>query len=84
MAVALGDTIHVRIEPCKLGAVMADTQPRYRAFLLRLWQERSGGKWVWRASLEDGHSHVRKGFADLERLYTYLSEQTEDDANQER
>ena len=46
---------------------MADTQRRYRAFLLRLWQERSGGEWVWRASLEDPHSNVRKGFADLER-----------------
>jgi hypothetical protein len=62
---------------------MADTQHRYRAFLLRLWRERSGGAWVWRASLEDPHSHVRKGFRDLERLYSYLKEQIEDDAKEE-
>ena len=71
------------IEICELGVMMADTQPRYRAFLLRLWQERSGGQWIWRASLEDPHSNVRKGFADLERLYTYLREQTEEGANEE-
>jgi hypothetical protein len=63
--------------------MMADREYRYRAFLLRLWQERSGGEWVWRASLEDAHNNVRIGFADLERLYTYLREQTEDDAIEE-
>lgn len=57
---------------------MANGQRRYRAFLLRLWQERSGGEWVWRASLEDPHSHVRKGFPDLERLVVFLREQMED------
>jgi hypothetical protein len=60
--------------------MMADTQRHYRAFLLRLWQERSEGGWVWRASLEDPHSHERKGFADLERLSAFLKEQTEDGA----
>ncbi len=63
--------------------MIAVTQPRYRAFLLRLWQERSGGEWIWRASLEDPHSNVRKGFADLEQLSAYLKEQTEDGADQE-
>jgi hypothetical protein len=58
--------------------MMADTEHRYKAFLVRLWQERSGGEWVWRASLEDAHSHVRKGFADLERLSAYLRELTEE------
>jgi hypothetical protein len=62
---------------------MADTQPRYRTFLLRLWQERRGGEWVWRASIEDPHRNVRKGFGDLERLYTYLREQTEDGTHEE-
>lgn len=57
---------------------MAETQPRYQAFLLRLWQERSGGKWVWRASLEDLHTHVRKGFSRLEELSAFLREITED------
>lgn len=63
---------------------MADTQRRYKAYLLRLWQERSGGEWVWRASLEDAHDPVRKGFPDLEQLYTFLKEQTEDPPVEER
>lgn len=62
---------------------MADTQRRYKAFLLRLWREYSGGKWIWRASLEDPHSRVRKGFPDLEKLSLYLKQQTEDDAPEE-
>lgn len=62
---------------------MANTQRRYRAFLLRLWQERSGGEWVWRASLEDPHNNARKGFPDLERLSAYLKEQTEDNTVEE-
>lgn len=62
---------------------MAETQHRYRAFLLRLWQERSGGQWVWRASLEDPHSHTRKGFPDLDRLAAYLKEQTDDNTVEE-
>jgi hypothetical protein len=57
---------------------MAEPQRRYRAFLLRLWQERSEGGWVWRASLEDAHRSTRKGFPDLEHLSAYLKEQTED------
>jgi hypothetical protein len=56
---------------------MADTQRRYRAFLLRLWRERSEGRWVWRASLEDPHGKVRKGFSDLEQLSAFLKELTE-------
>lgn len=62
---------------------MADIQRRYRAFLLRLWQERREGKWVWRASLEDPHSHLRKGFSDLARLFAYIKQQTDEDADTE-
>lgn len=62
---------------------MADIQRRYRAFLLRLWQERSGGQWIWRASLEDPHSGVRKGFPNLEQLSAFLKEQTEDGPTEE-
>jgi hypothetical protein len=63
--------------------MMADKQRRYRAYLLRLWQERSEGQWVWRASLEDPHSNVRKGFTHLEQLSAYLKKQTEEDAMEE-
>ena len=52
---------------------MAGEQPGYRAYLLRLWQVRSGGQLVWRASLEDVHSGERHGFATLvDLLITYL------------
>jgi hypothetical protein len=63
--------------------MMAEPRRRYRAFLLRLWQERNGGEWIWRASLEDPHSNKRKGFPDLERLSAYLKEQNEDGASEE-
>lgn len=62
---------------------MADAPRRYMAFLLRLWQERNAGEWVWRASLEDPHSNARKGFPDLERLCAYLKEQTDDKTDEE-
>lgn len=62
---------------------MAETQRRYRAFLLRLWQERNEGKWIWRASLEDAHSHVRMGFPNLARLLAFLKEETEDKSTEQ-
>ena len=62
---------------------MDDSQRRYRAFLLRIWQERNQGEWVWRASLEDPHGNVRVGFSSLERLSAYLKEQTEDGSIEE-
>lgn len=66
---------------------MADIQRqyhgRYHAFLLRLWQERREGKWVWRASLEDPHSHLNKGFPNLAQLFTYIKQQTNEDADSE-
>ena len=83
MAVLLGDTLHVHIEICELGAMIADRQHRYRAFLLRLWQERSGGEWIWRASLEDPHSNIRTGFRDVEQLSAFLSDLTKDSAVEE-
>lgn len=74
---------HVRIETCELGVMMADRQHRYRTFLLRLWQERNGGKWVWRTSLEDPHSYLRKGFPDLAQLFAFIKQQTEEGSDSE-
>ncbi len=54
--------------------------PRYFAALLRLWQVRSEGRTVWRASLEDPHTHECKTFADLDSLVVYLKEQLTDGA----
>ena len=55
-----------------VGKAMTGEQPGYRAYLLRLWQVRSGGQLEWRASLEDVRSGERHGFATLDLLITYL------------
>jgi len=52
-----------------------DKPPRYRAYLLRFWEERdrtSGHHVVWRFSLEDVETKERRGFADLKALVTFL------------
>ncbi len=47
----------------------------YRAYLLRLWQVNDGQQ-DWRASLESAHDAERRGFADLETLFSFLRQQT--------
>ena len=51
---------------------MSREQRRYISYLLRLWQIRSGGELVWRASLESPHTGERKGFASLDDLFDFL------------
>jgi hypothetical protein len=51
-------------------------RPRYRSYVLRLWEVESAGQRVWRASLQDSHSGERRGFADLAALTAFLAEQT--------
>ncbi len=46
----------------------------YHAYLLRFWSE-GRPESNWRFSLEDPHTGKRIGFADLERLLAFLSEQ---------
>jgi hypothetical protein len=58
-------------------AMMAE-RPGYLAYLLRLWRVNDDGKPVWRASLESPHTGERHGFANLERLFAFLEEKTED------
>ncbi|MBI5302038.1 MAG: hypothetical protein HY868_07860 [Chloroflexi bacterium] len=55
---------------------MTTQEPRYLAYMLRLWQVRDNGETTWRASLEDPHSGERRGFASLEMLFAFLREQT--------
>jgi len=55
---------------------MGEEKRRYISYLLRLWQTKSGGKLVWRASLEDPHTGERRGFASLEALFVFLQRQT--------
>lgn len=52
----------------------AEEQPDYHAYLLRMWRD-NAGRQTWRASLESAHSGVRRGFADLEALFSYLRRQ---------
>ena len=48
----------------------------YLSYLLRLWQTKSGGEWVWRASLESPHTDERKNFASLTDLFAFLERET--------
>jgi len=45
---------------------------RYESYLLRLWESDEAGQLIWRASLESTDTGQRRGFADLDSLYTYL------------
>jgi hypothetical protein len=55
---------------------MVENDRGYRAYLLRLWQARSGGQMVWRASLQDAHGSERDAFPDLQALFDFLEEKT--------
>jgi hypothetical protein len=56
---------------------MADDQPGYQSYLLRLWRTTSQGRSTWHASLELPHTGERRGFASLEQLYAFLEQQTQ-------
>ena len=58
--------------------VMFETPPRYRSYLLMLWEERSHDPHqpvAWRFSLEDPRTRQRRGFATLEALFAALKEE---------
>jgi hypothetical protein len=55
---------------------MIGERQEYQAYLVRLWQVRSGGTWEWRAALESPHTGERQVFADLSELFAYLERQT--------
>lgn len=56
---------------------MTTQEPRYLAYMLRLWQVRDKEKIIWRASLEDARTGERRGFASLESLFEFLKEQSQ-------
>lgn len=63
----------------------SELPPRYHAYLLRFWEERGQIQdrgVTWRFSLEDPHTHERRGFATLEALIAFL--QTSINDNQQR
>lgn len=53
----------------------AEEKPDYHAYLLRLWRE-NAGRQTWRASLESAQSGMRKGFASLGELFSFLERAT--------
>jgi hypothetical protein len=55
---------------------MNKEQQGYISYLLRLWQIRSEGELVWRASLESPHTGERRGFANLADLFAFLEKET--------
>ena len=54
------------------GSHVSSEQRGYMSYLLRLWQIRSGGELVWRASLECPHTGERVSFASLDDLFGFL------------
>jgi len=60
---------------------MSEQEPRYISYLVRLWQIRSSGMLVWRASLESPQASERVGFANLEALFSYLRQQVSADSD---
>ncbi len=52
---------------------MPTEQPRYLAYMLRLWEVSDNGEMIWRASLENPHTGERRGFADLDALFAFLA-----------
>ncbi len=62
---------------------MTTRPPRYRAYLLRLWDANPRGPPAWHASLEDAHTGERRGFADLEQLLAFLTAAIGDGRNAE-
>ena len=55
--------------------------PRYRTFLLTLWEERSQDRdspQVWRFRLEDPRTGQQRGFASLEALVEALKQEMDE------
>ena len=48
----------------------------YLSYLLRVWQPSNEGTVAWRASLESPRTGQRIGFADLDKLFAFLRQQT--------
>ena len=47
------------------------------SYLVRLWATGAAHQQIWRASLEDVQRGERWGFANLEQLFVFLMQQTE-------
>ncbi len=57
---------------------MFDEPPRYRTFVITLWEERSENPdvgAVWRFRVEEPRTHRQHGFVSFEELVTFLETQ---------
>lgn len=57
---------------------MFETPPRYRSYLLTVWEERNVDRSLpvaWRFSLEDARTGQRRGFAGLEAFVAALRQE---------
>ena len=53
-----------------------DSPPRYQVLVLRCWEEHSEhASAVWRFSVQDPDTNQRRGFASLEALVAFLTNQ---------
>ena len=59
---------------------MPDEQRQYLSYLLRLWRSDANCQSIWRASLENPRTGEHRSFASIERLFTFLEEQTGGDS----
>lgn len=76
-AIKLDDHIYyLKIPQVKWVLNVDSDNVRYFAFMLRLWQVCTNNQVVWRVSIEDPHTGERHGFADLDRLFEFLEDQT--------
>ena len=67
--------------------VMFQTPPRYRSYVLTVWEERNvdpNSPGSWRFSLEDARTGRRRGFAGLEALVAALQQEMAEDRAKER
>jgi hypothetical protein len=62
---------------------MGKEQPHYISYLLRVWRANGNGEVAWRASLESPHTGERIGFANLNELFIFLQQQTDEGLNWE-
>ena len=71
---------HVNVSPTTIMMNSSSEHLCYRAYILRLWQERPvspAHPAVWRFSVEDPRTGQRRGFGSLEGLVAYLRTQME-------
>jgi hypothetical protein len=59
---------------------MSGRKRRYISYLLRLWQVKSEGELVWRASLDSPQTGQRRGFAGLAEMFAFLEQEVRDGA----